>query len=485
MAMELTLRSLEDHPELFDEFLELDRMWPSFMLQDPYGLLLGRVGISVASHSFVVTSGDEVVGRVISVPVHWSIEDELPSRGWDAAIEACVEHLAMDLPARCLCALEITLHDHARGMGLSTKALELLRRSAIERSFEGLIAPVRPVRKSRYPRLAMTDYLDQCTKGLLDEDPWLRVHRELGAEVDSIAELSMTISATFETWRDWTGIDPAQLGEDAMQVDGGLTPVILDHHNRIGVYVEPNIWCRHRLPADVSAIDPLHGRIDLRDYDSVPVPPEITAGWSVDALSSDAVLEAESLEYEVFFNAGFCEFNPRRRVMEYEPWRDRSEYVAVRSPGGQIEGVVRMLFGKYEELPIGAFTRNMMYPEDPVLEYASLSVRSECRKTGVAEWLYRAVWQQVLRNGASGMVAIGEDWLMKILNDTYGLGFEQLGEARWYMGGECFPMGTGVAELVERLKRQPSFFRWAAAEIDLRDLPRPDVRSAVSQLRTP
>lgn len=220
-----------------------------------------------------------------------------------------------------------------------------------------------------------------------------------------------------------------------------------------------------------------------RPYDSVRVPAELPPGWQVGPVTGHSLITAERLEYQVFLNAGFCSASEHERVEEYEPWRETSEFVAVTSPGGTVEGVVRMLFGTYDDLPVGKFQRDDPYPPDPVLEYASLSVKPECRNTGVAEWLYRAVWQQVLRHGANGMVAIGEAWLMDILNDIYGLGFERLGTSAWYMGGECFPMGTGVSELIERLKRQPSFFRWASAEIDLRDLPRPDVRSAVDDLR--
>jgi hypothetical protein len=62
------------------------------------------------------------------------------------------------------------------------------------------------------------------------------------------------------------------------------------------------------------------------------------------------------------------------------------------------------------------------------------------------------------------------------------LGFIQLGPSRPYMGGDCFPMGCEFSQLIRRLKRQPSFFRWAAQQIDLRDLPEPTVREAVASV---
>lgn len=497
---DVSLASLEQHPEFLHEFIALDEQWPRFMLQDPYGLQLGRIGLHVAAHSFVVLEAGEVVGRAVSVPVSWGVEDPLPERGWDAAIESAVEVLLSNSPPRCLCALEITLSRAARGGGLGAAVLRLLRVEAARGSFEGLVAPVRPTGKASHPKSSMAEYLaTQRVAGM--GDPWLEAHESMGAEVHAIAELSMTIPATFDTWRAWTGIDPATIDGPEMFVPGALAPVMLDHANRIGTYVEPNIWCKHRLVSERSRADgdatDFRSRgqvetgavsgdgavIDLRDFDSVVVPPEIPEGWSVTAASGSLLVDAEELEYETFLRAQYCKHSDSGRVEEYEQWRDRSEFVVVLDPDGTVQGAVRILFGPYDELPVGAFERNEAYPTDPVLEYASLSVRPECRKTGVTEWLYRAVWQQATLRGAAGMVAIGETWLMALLNDTYEFGFRQLGPERQYMGGDCFVMGTDVGSLMQRMLRQPSLFEWGSGEIDLRDIPRAEVRSAVEELR--
>lgn len=481
----ITLWSLEEHPERLGEFLEFDELWPPFMLQDPLGLLLTKVGALVASSMYVIVdeSSDTVLGRAVSIPVHWSIDDALPKRGWDAAIEAGIECITMGLTPRCLCALEITLGLSSRGSGLSRRVLELLRQSAIDRSFEGLVAPVRPTKKAFHLNMAMSDYLSARTDGGFLVDPWLRVHQELGAEVDSTADISMTIAATFDEWAEWTGTDPGTIEAPEMAVEGGLAPVLLDHHNRTGTYVEPNVWCKHRLADFAGLAAASDAEIDLRDTDSVPVPPQIPEGWQVAVAEDRLVHEAEQLEYRTFMAAGYCEPSETSRVVEFEPWRDASEFVTVLSPDGHVQGAVRMVVGDFGDLPAASFERYESFPPDPLLEYASLSVSPECRKSGVAEWLFRAVWQQMLRHGAAGMVAIGEQWLLETLNEVHGLGFQQLGPSRWYMGGDCFIMGTDTTSLIARLKRQPSFFRWATTEIDLRDLPRPDVRSAIAELR--
>lgn len=223
--------------------------------------------------------------------------------------------------------------------------------------------------------------------------------------------------------------------------------------------------------------------IDDRSFDSVPVPPDLPRDWQLTTAIGEQIEQAERLEYEVFSAIGFCAPSRSGRAEEYDPWQEASSFRIVVSDTGTIMGVVRVIFGEYAALPIGSFRQYREYPPDPVLEYASLAVPSDVRRTGVAEALYRGVWQDAIRMGAGGIAGIGADWILGILNDIYNFGFEELGEGRFYMGSDCIPVGTAVSCLIERLKRQPSFFRWVTAEVDLRDLPIPSVRTAVADVR--
>lgn len=220
-----------------------------------------------------------------------------------------------------------------------------------------------------------------------------------------------------------------------------------------------------------------------RSLDSVPVPAELPAGWALSTATGEQVAAAERLEYEVFVDVNFCEPSDQKRAIEFDPWREQSVFKIVLNPKREIRGVVRVLIGDYDDLPIGSFPRDRPFPPDPVLEYASLAVPETERNRGVAEALYRGVWQEALRRGTAGMVGIGADWLLGILNETYDLGFVQLGPGRFYMGSECIPVGTDFTSLLSRLKRQPSFFKWAVSELDLRDLPAADVHDAVAEVR--
>lgn len=220
--------------------------------------------------------------------------------------------------------------------------------------------------------------------------------------------------------------------------------------------------------------------ISQRAFDSVPIPTPLPPGWSVVLAEGSLVEEAERLEYDVFVEIGFCEPSTSGRAEEFDPWRDASRFKVVLDSEGRPQGVARELFGNYDDLPIGTFPRYEEYPPDPVMEYASITVSKDVRRGGVAECLYRTGWQDAVRFGASGLVAIGADWAFAILNGTFDLGFRQLGPGRYYMGGDCLPMGTSMTDLIERLRNQPSFFRWGVEEIDLRELSASEFRSAVA-----
>jgi hypothetical protein len=93
----------------------------------------------------------------------------------------------------------------------------------------------------------MSDYLQRIRPDGLPEDPWLRVHMRAGARVDRIAPLSMVIAGTLAEWRAWTSLSFDTDG--STEVPGALAPVEVDVANDHVVYVEPNVWVRHQLPA--------------------------------------------------------------------------------------------------------------------------------------------------------------------------------------------------------------------------------------------
>jgi hypothetical protein len=200
-----------------------------------------------------------------------------------------------------------------------------------------------------------------------------------------------------------------------------------------------------------------------------------TGSW-VGIAEGELAERARLLEYEVFVEQGYCEADPDGRIAEYRPWEDRSQFHTVVGPDGRLIAAVRTTMGSYAGLPVGKFERWDEYPPDPVIEYASLVVPKGARGLGGAEELYRSVVHQALRTEAGGLVAIGEQWLFDLLNDVYDFGFRQLGPSRWYMGGECFPMGTSMEHLMQHFREdQPTLHDWFLEGLDVIDLrdPRP------------
>jgi hypothetical protein len=91
----------------------------------------------------------------------------------------------------------------------------------------------------------MTEYAARTRPDGLPEDPWLRVHVRAGGQILKVCPVSMTIAGSLSQWRGWTGM-PFDTGGPVV-VPGALTPVEVSVEHDRAVYVEPNVWVRHRL----------------------------------------------------------------------------------------------------------------------------------------------------------------------------------------------------------------------------------------------
>ncbi len=140
-------------------------------------------------------------------------------------------------------ALEITIDTGHLGRGLSHRMLGALCEAARRQGHGVLVAPVRPTRKHREPRVPMEEYVRRARPDGLPEDPWLRVHVRAGGRIAKIATASMTVAASLAEWRRWTGLPFDSDGR--IEVPGALVPVHCDTAHGHAVYTEPNVWVRH------------------------------------------------------------------------------------------------------------------------------------------------------------------------------------------------------------------------------------------------
>jgi hypothetical protein len=73
--------------------------------------------------------------------------------------------------------------------------LEAMAEIATRDGFAGLVAPVRPSWKERYPLVPVERYVAWTNADGLPFDPWLRVHARMGGEVIKPEPRSMLIRA--------------------------------------------------------------------------------------------------------------------------------------------------------------------------------------------------------------------------------------------------------------------------------------------------
>ena len=245
--MDVTISTIAERPELIDGLWAMSDSWPEFMLHDPIGWShFGRLPRTFADFTLIATDErGEVAARAHSIPFRRADNGTLPPNGWDQVLmQGFSDHLHGREPDT-VSALDITIRSDLQGHGLSGILLGGLRNNAAERGFRELVAPVRPSAKHREPSTAMAEYAYRTREDGLPVDPWMRTHARAGAVVDSVAPTSMVITGSLEQWRAWTGLPFDTDGW--VEVPGALVPVRCAARHDYAVYVEPNVWMRHKL----------------------------------------------------------------------------------------------------------------------------------------------------------------------------------------------------------------------------------------------
>ena len=71
---------------------------------------------------------------------------------------------------------------------------------------DGVIAPVRPTWKERYPLVPIERYVEWRRDDGTHFDPWIRIHELVGGEILAPAPRSMVITGAAADWAEWTGM---------------------------------------------------------------------------------------------------------------------------------------------------------------------------------------------------------------------------------------------------------------------------------------
>ncbi|GLW95660.1 N-acetyltransferase [Actinokineospora globicatena] len=245
--MDLVISSLAERPDLEPLLEHFPDSWPEFMRKDPTsGLYYAVAAQHYPEHVLVAYDRDHperLVAKAHSVPFRWT-EEFLPPGGWDRVIERATIGRATGEEPNLVSALEINVQTDLRGTGLSSVMLTAMRDSVRALGYDTLVAPVRPNGKPAHPEVPTGEYAGWTREDGLPVDPWLRVHVRAGGVVEAIAVRSMTIAGTLVEWREWTGLPFDRTGP--VLVPGALVPVHCDAEHGYAVYIEPNVWVRHK-----------------------------------------------------------------------------------------------------------------------------------------------------------------------------------------------------------------------------------------------
>ena len=223
--------------------------WPEFMLQDPIGSKYWN-DLYEAFPEFQVVIVDEQTCQVVAVantaPVSWNeAPKSLPDRGWDWALEHSILGEKNNATPNLLCGLAVSIAPPHRGKGIGSVITLAMKTKAGQHGLNGLIVPVRPSLKSRYPLIDMGMYVRWRNHDDLPFDPWLRVHVRHGAEILNVCSESMRITGTIAQWESWTGMAFPESG--AYVIPDALVPIVVDYNTSEAAYVEPNVWVIHRI----------------------------------------------------------------------------------------------------------------------------------------------------------------------------------------------------------------------------------------------
>ncbi|MER6015689.1 N-acetyltransferase [Streptomyces bluensis] len=246
-SLGLQVISLAERPDLEEAMITMESSWPAYIRPDP--LLVEWAFDRHPEHQLVVVDEDDrVVARAAGVPLAWDGDpDRLPDTGWDEALRQSLSDTCAGRELTTLCALEVAVVPGHRAQNLSAYTLRSLADHARGKGFRDVVSPVRPNRKHQRPQLPLAEYVALRRPDGLPHDPWLRVHARVGGELLKVCPASMTISGSLAQWREWTGLPLDTDGP--VEVPGALTPLTVSVEHDYAVYVEPNVWVRHRLTA--------------------------------------------------------------------------------------------------------------------------------------------------------------------------------------------------------------------------------------------
>jgi GNAT superfamily N-acetyltransferase len=218
--------------------------WPEFIFHDPVSAaLIGRAAEHFPRYDLRLLDDGRIIAGGWAVALRWDgTAGDLPE-GYDGALTRAIAEHESGLPPDTLCVMAAAVDQRLQGAGLGGQVLTALATRAAQAGLARMIAPVRPVLKSRYPLTPMENYARWTRGDGSHVDPWIRTHQRLGATILRPAPRSMVITGNVAEWEQWAAMAFPETGRYV--VPGALDLVEIDTGNDRGSYAETNLWMRH------------------------------------------------------------------------------------------------------------------------------------------------------------------------------------------------------------------------------------------------
>ena len=241
----LEITTITDRPSLANADIDVGG-WPAFMRHNRVSeAYFGQVVEMFPGTCLIATMDDVTVGEAHAVQLASARRVQFPAGGWEQSVVWAFADARRGVRPDTACALNISVSHDMQGQGLAGLMLAALREAAEDAGLDTLDAPVRPTRKDLEPSTPMHSYAARTRADGLPFDPWLRTHVRAGGQIAGLAPASWVVVGTLADWRGWTGLPFDRSGP--VEVPGALVPVDCDVVADRAVYVEPNVWVRHRL----------------------------------------------------------------------------------------------------------------------------------------------------------------------------------------------------------------------------------------------
>lgn len=172
--------------------------------------------------------------------------------------------------------------------------------------------------------------------------------------------------------------------------------------------------------------------------------------------------KAERFVYDTYREMEYCAASERCRVEELQRWNLHSNFHVVFDEDDQVIGTSRHIWGGFDDLPVGQFVRQDFVDDDPISELSSLAVAPTSRGLGTVVHLCRSVFAEAWQGGANALMFLIDDWMVRLLADTYVLPIRFVGDPHFHMGGDVAPtaMTFRGREFLDTARHNPHYWRW-------------------------